>query len=129
MSEKLSEHLDLNNGLTVRIYDLSRKVAGNRWLVKLAARIDVPVPSDPIPLKNGDTVSGTELQEALGKHVQFEFSSERNFIHEKELKPCFEHIKASFLQNTKPYLAHADFQRSFILKKYREYLGQKRLYS
>jgi hypothetical protein len=128
MVEKLIQCLDLDNGLTIQIYDQSKNVASERWLVLLVARIDIPVPNGPVMLKNGDTVQGTELQKALGENVQYEYSSERNFIHEKEKQTCFDEMQASFLENIKVYLAHSDFQRSFILKKYREHLAQKKLY-
>lgn len=126
MTERLVEQLDLKNGLRVEIYDQSRKVAGDRWHVELAAKMDIPVPDEPVMLKNGDTVLGAELQAALGKSVQFAYKSERNFIQEKEA--CFEELKTSFLNNTRAYLEHADFQRSFVLKKYREYLAQQQRY-
>lgn len=128
MATQPIEHIDLTNGLSVQIYDQSRRTAGDRWYISLVARLDVPIPSGAIALKNGDTVSGAEFQEALGDTIQFEFKTERHFIHEEEKDACFNDMKTSFFKNTKSYLEHPDFQRSFILKKYREHLAQKGLY-
>lgn len=130
MMEQPIEGLSLKNKLTLEIYDQSKKIAGDRWQVSLVGRIDIPVPGgEPLALKNGDTVSGTELKEALGETVRFEYKTERNFVDDNEKEACFNELKTSFLKNTKAYLAHDDFQRSFILKKYREHLASKRLYT
>ena len=45
MYEKLIETIALKNGLALEIYDQSRKIAGDRWLVKIAAKIDIPIDS------------------------------------------------------------------------------------
>ena len=33
--------MDLDNGLKLEIYDISRKLAGDRWYVGMVARIDI----------------------------------------------------------------------------------------
>lgn len=128
MTSQPIEGLGLKNKLTLQIYDQSKKIAGDRWQVSLVGRIDIPVPSEPLALKNGDTVSGTELKGALGETVRFEYKTERNFIADDEKDACFAEMKTSFVENTRAYLEHDDFQRSFILKKYREHLAQRTMY-
>ena len=43
--------IPLGNGLMLEIYDQSRKVAGDRWLVKLVVKINIP-----IERLSGDTI-------------------------------------------------------------------------
>ena len=43
MKEKLIKTLDLENGLQLNVYDASRELVGDRWLVSLIVRMDVPV--------------------------------------------------------------------------------------
>jgi hypothetical protein len=40
MNEKLIKTIVLKNGLKLEIYDQSRKIAGNRWLVKVEKKDD-----------------------------------------------------------------------------------------
>ena len=41
MNEKLIRTIVLGNGLILEIYDYSRKLAGDRWLVKIVSKIDI----------------------------------------------------------------------------------------
>jgi hypothetical protein len=43
VSENLIKTIVLGNGLILEIYDHSRKVAGDRWLVKMVAKVDIPL--------------------------------------------------------------------------------------
>jgi hypothetical protein len=48
--KSLSRHL-LSNGLTLEIWDRSRPVAGDRWLVVLEGTVKVPVNDTTLPLE------------------------------------------------------------------------------
>ncbi|MBW2166593.1 MAG: hypothetical protein JRG74_11045 [Deltaproteobacteria bacterium] len=39
MEEKLIKNIDLENGLQLKLYDASRKLAGDRWLVSKREKI------------------------------------------------------------------------------------------
>jgi hypothetical protein len=41
VKEKLINTIRLDNGLELKLYDSSRKVAGDRWRVGIVARIDI----------------------------------------------------------------------------------------
>ena len=43
VNEKLIKTIALGNGLILEIYDHSRKVAGDRGLVKMISKIDIPI--------------------------------------------------------------------------------------
>jgi len=48
VNDKLIKTIVLGNGLILEIYDQSREIAGDRWLVKMAAKINIPI--DPLHL-------------------------------------------------------------------------------
>ncbi|MBW2027418.1 MAG: hypothetical protein JRI90_19205 [Deltaproteobacteria bacterium] len=43
MGGKPVETIKLNNGIVVEVWDHSRVLAGDRWLVSLEARADIPL--------------------------------------------------------------------------------------
>jgi hypothetical protein len=43
MNDKLIKTIVLGNGLILEIYDHSRKIAGDRWLVKMVSKVDIPI--------------------------------------------------------------------------------------
>ena len=83
MTETLIKKIDLQNGLTLEFINLSRKVAGDRYLVALRTRIEVPVEESWFS-ENDPSVPGiTDIREKVGKTVVFEQKKERNFIDER----------------------------------------------
>ncbi len=43
MKEKLIKTMDLKNSMYLKFYDNSKKLAGDRWLVSLIVRMEIPV--------------------------------------------------------------------------------------
>ena len=43
MKEKLIETIELKNGMKLNFYDASRRLAGDRWLISLIIRMEIPV--------------------------------------------------------------------------------------
>jgi len=126
---RLMETIGLENGLTLELYDASRKIAGDRYRVVLTAKIPVPVASaasDPEGFhRNADP---EPLFQALGRTVIFEKSMERHFIDAKEKEACLNALKVSFLSSAREYLSRAAFGPRFVLKAYRERMAKKEWY-
>ena len=72
MKGKLIKTNVLKNGLILEIYDQSREIAGNRWLVKMAAKIDIPI--DRLRLGDGlnKQVNLKSLKKSFGNFVRYE---------------------------------------------------------
>jgi len=49
VESKLIDRVPLENGLTLEMFDRSRPVAGDRWLVSFEARIEVKVRREYFP--------------------------------------------------------------------------------
>jgi len=111
--------VELGNNLKLKIYDSSKKMAGDRWLVSLTARIKISV--DPnSKLFSGSEYSKEEIDRLLGSEVLFEQKRERFFIDEKNKESVFNQICDSFINNTISYLSHPDFPKKFAIMKLRE---------
>jgi len=123
VEERIVKKLELDNGLVLKIVDESKKLVGDRWVVRCTARIDIPADC----LKNQENGPNPEqIRAALGDTVCFEQKRERNFIGEKEKDAVFDSLCSFFLDTNLSYLAHPEFGTKFILKKYREYRSDYR---
>ena len=89
MNEKLIKTMVLKKGLTLEIYDQSREIAGDRWLVKMAAKIDIPI--DQLHLDDGlnKQVSLNSLKESFDNFVRYEQKRERNFVGDQQKDTVF----------------------------------------
>ena len=120
MEEKLIKTIDLENGLELKLYDASRKLAGDRWLVSLIARIEMPIndlllKKDVSPLLNVD-----EVRKVLGERLLFEQKREKIFIDDKEKDEVLKEIQDFFLSSSLSYFSHSDFPKKYVLKKFNE---------
>jgi hypothetical protein len=99
------EILDLDNGLTLELYDHSKRIAGgDRWTVILVARIDVEV-------------SDHEAAAALGPRITYEQKRERVFVDDAEKGAAFGELRTSFLSSQQVYLSRADFGERFVRRQ------------
>ena len=119
MEETLIKAMDLDNGLKLEIYDISRKLAGDRWYVGMVARIDIPLND----LRSTDQLfsdySVDEIRDGLGETVRFQEKRERHYIDEREKDAMFQNMTDSFVKTTLNYLSHPDFPGKYILKEFK----------
>ena len=120
MEDNLIKTIDLENGLKLKLFDVSRKLIGDRWLVSLIARIEMPInelllKNDGFPLLNVD-----EVRKALGEKLLFEQKREKNFIDDKEKDEVMKRMQDLFLSSSLSYFSHSDFPQKYILKKFNE---------
>jgi hypothetical protein len=86
MSERLLEKITLPNGLILEIWDTSRLMAGDRWLVSLLAKVEVTVlPEYFSPLDDGEQAY-QDLVAAHGNSLVFTQEKVRPFVDEKEIQ-------------------------------------------
>jgi len=119
MVETLIETLELENNLTLKIFDGSKQIAGDRWMIALIARLAVPV--DPLAAQIHE-IEWDRIKAALGAEVVFEQKRERNFIGAEAKEAVFESLCANFKATQVPYLAHPEFAKRFILSRYSAHL-------
>jgi hypothetical protein len=123
MEEKLVDKISLDNGLTLEIFDRSRPMAGDRWLVHFVARIEVAVKAEYFDGREGSDVSFEAVRRAVGDRTAYSHEKKSNFIDEREKDNVFKALMDGFLDANLRYLSTPDFASKLILKKYREAQG------
>ena len=118
MEENLIKKVNLENGLDMEFYDSSKKIAGDRWQVKLIVKIEIPV-SDYLKDIEAD-LDADEVLKTLGQSIVYEKSMERNFIDNEEKEKLINDFCDSFLKSASPYLSVPNFPAQFIVTKYGE---------
>ncbi len=122
--EKIISRHPLQNGLTLEIWDRSRPVAGDRWLLVCEARITVPVAAPTLPLELRSQAD--DVIAALGRELVFSQKDERNFIDAKEAPVLLQEMADRLAAMAPRYFGHPDFAAKFISKKYAEWQQQRR---
>jgi hypothetical protein len=117
---ELIERIPLDNGLNLELYNRSRPVAGDRWLVSLEARIEIEVKPEYFMGEEMPPVTIEEVKAILGEKITYRYDKQRNFIVETEKEAILNGLKARFLDTTFGYLSSPGFPRRFIERKYQE---------
>ena len=120
MSEKTVEIISLNNRLEVEVRDLSRILAGDRWLVRLEARAEIPLAREHFDSLPEKEMAFSGLEKALGPRIPYRYTRERHFVAQNDKDPIFHEFLAVFKENVLPYLRHPEFARRFVLSRYRD---------
>jgi len=119
MEHNFVKAMKLKNNLQLKIYDNSKKMAGDRWLVSLIARIKVPVDATFKLLSDSDP-GKEEITKYLDSEVLFEQKRERFFIDEKNKESVFNELCDNFVKSTISYLSLPDFPKKFVIMKLKE---------
>ncbi len=128
MEGKLIEEIRLENGLTLEMFDHSRHVAVDRWLVSFEARVEVKVRPEYFV---GDSKTGISLEDVrtlLGEKATYRYTKERNFIAETEREAVLKDLKERFLDTNFGYVSSPDFPRKLVHRKYKEAHSQMLLW-
>jgi len=127
MKEKLIKTIDLENGLQLNLYDGSRKLVGDRWLVSLIVRMDVPV-TEVLKRNGRESMENlNEIKDMLGESVLFEKKREKIYVDNTEKETVFKELCDMFLNSSLYYLSKEIFPKQYILKTYKEKVKKKLL--
>jgi len=117
MDARLIEKVELGNGLVLEIWDESRKLVGDRWVVTMMARIEIPIHEGNF---QGSKCLLEKTLNLLGDRIFYIQRKTRNFIPEKDVQEVFRQIKERFLETTLEYLSRPYFAIQFIKKNWEE---------
>lgn len=120
MPEKLIQAIVLDNHLNLEIWDLSRILAGDRWLVCLEARMDIS-----LEMKYFDSLPEKEklfsvMEKIYGPEVPYRYKEEKHFVDQSEKDELVHEFIEMMKENLVPYLSHPDFSRRFIMSRLKE---------
>ena len=108
----------MSNGLILELYDRSRRVAGDRWLVSLLAKVEVPIlPEYFSTLEHGEQAQH-EMIAAYGDPLVFTQEKVRHFVDEKAREDVLATLCQRFKNTLVAYLGSPKFASSYVLKKY-----------
>jgi len=114
---ELNTPVTLANGAEVVCLDLSKKLAGDRWLVKMRCVLRVPLTGWMEAELAGGGPRGEFLRRELAGGLEFEQLYERNFVDEKERR----RVMAGFLErveaNAAGYLGAEAFVRKLFFRR------------
>jgi hypothetical protein len=117
------KHLEdeqLANGVVVRFYDESRRVAGDRWQVTVRHDVVVSVPETFWNLVSGEPEMIEEIRAALGAEIVLTSVNERNFISVEEKEALVAEIVSRTRKNIFGYLAAPEFPESYFKRRFKE---------
>lgn len=125
MQEKLIRELELDNGLTMQLFERSKKVAGDRYFVSLVARMTIPVESQWFGQSDKTEQQAKNIASTLGRSVVFEKKMDRNFVDEEEKERMALDFCNSIEFHTAKYYGHRDFPKKFILQQYEKVIKRQ----
>lgn len=99
---------------------MSRIIAGDRWLVRLEAGMDIPLSSEYLDSLPEWKKAFAVMEKALGPGVSYRYAQEKHFVDQRSRDAVFDGFLKTFKENILSYLKHPDFARRFILSRYRE---------
>jgi hypothetical protein len=118
MEQTFIKTIELSNGLKLDFYDISRKLAGDRWYVGVIARADIPLIDSLLTNQHLAHYSAGDIRNALGESVRFQQKRERHYIDEREKDNLLNGLMDSFIKRTFNYLSHPDFPGKYVLKEF-----------
>ena len=117
------KHLEdeqLANGVVVRFYDESRRVADDLWQVKVRYDAMVSISETFWSLVSGEPELIEEIRAALGAEMVLTNVNERNFISAEEKEALVSEIVSRARQNIFAYLAKPGFPERYFKRCFKE---------
>jgi len=118
---KLLSRRDLENGLILEFWDLSRPLAGDRWQVVVEIRVPVAVTPENLPADLRP--QGEQVIAALGAEVVFVKQEERHFVAAADVPNLLAQVQEQLHSSLAAYLGHPEFAPRFIRKMYADNQG------
>jgi len=103
----LIEEIALDNGLQLRIFDLSRVIAADT--VKVEVNFKAGVDLQPSYFSNRQDY--LDVKKIFGDELTYEHKMERTFVAAAEKDMVIEELISTFKNNSLNYLAHEQFAR------------------
>lgn len=117
----LIERQELAGGMVVTIYDQSKPMATDRWLVKIRCEVTVPLPQQCVDdLDEEDSSLKAAVLAQLGERLTFAVFKERNFVDDREKATVLAGLVASVRENVLVYLANPQFPARLFASHYQE---------
>lgn len=118
--------MNLANGIHVSFYNLSRKIAADRWLIKVKCDALLPLRDD-----FADSVEDTEfrifVKDRCKNGLVFTVVKERTFIDESEKDDLLSEMLAQLEKNSLQYVGSELFPEKFLERKMEDFKNEFRV--
>ena len=125
MPKNLIETITLPNGLLLELWDQSRPMAGDRWLISLLAKVEVPVLAEHLSTLDNGEQACRDLLAAYGDPLVFTQEKTRHFVDEKDTKDVLAGLCQRFKDNLLSYLGNPRFASLYVMKKFGDLQDRK----
>jgi hypothetical protein len=122
MEEIIIKTIKLENGHTLIISDLSRKISEDACVVIMRASMDIKIAKELFGESPLSDFKFQDILHVLGDKVVYEYKIERNFIMDSDKDEILDKIVETYLKNMGQYVAKPDFPGKFVLKEYKNRL-------
>lgn len=112
--------LDFDNGYCLEIFDDSRKIGADAWVVIMTAIMEIPVEASLFASEPLSDSKFNDILNTLGSPIEYRYRLERNMIMAHEKDAVLENLVNTFLENTGRYVANPKFPEKVALKAYRD---------
>ena len=119
MAEQPFDTIDLENGLKIEVWDLSRKLAGDRWLVLLEIRMDIPLLIEHLLGLPDKEKAITILKGKYGDNVTYRHRLEKHFVADNQKEDIFKKFYKTVEVDIFKYLSRPNFAEKFTLLTYK----------
>ena len=118
MSKTHLKNIELSDGITLSVWDLSRIAAGDRWFVRLEVSGDIPIKREYFDMIKDAASAYAEAQKRFGSTMRYVYTRERIFVDQKLKDDVFKELLTTFEKNILPYMSKSDFWKKFVVSKY-----------
>ena len=108
---KLIEEIKLANGLKLKIFDLSRRVAADTFKVEISFQTKVDLKESYF----ADSQDYAQVKNIMGDELTYERKMVRSFVYEKDQDSVREDLINTFKKNSLNYLASVNFPQKLAL--------------
>lgn len=120
MEQKPYKKIDLEHGHCLEIFDDSRKIGEDAWVVIVTATMKVPVEKSLFTCEPLSDLEFDDILKVLGSPIEYRYKLERNMIMAQEKDAVLESLVNTYLENTGQYVANPKFPEKIALKAYRD---------
>jgi hypothetical protein len=113
---KQIESINLPNGLSLDVWDLSRRIAADTVKVELVIKMEVSFENSHFEEED----HYLKTRRVFGTAGTYEYRKERTFVHLDAKEEVFRELLDTFKRDALPYLAQDNFPQRFSRSKYRE---------
>ena len=111
----------LGNGMELILYDRSRLMAGDRWLVELVCKAYIPIDESYWEIAaDEDPQRLYAIGEMLGEKLEFHINKKRNFVAAEDWETVLREMVQQVYDSILEYIKRPDFPRRLFAKQYQD---------